>query len=143
MVDIWSKAKRSEVMSKIRSKNTKPELLLRKALHALGYRYRIHNKLLPGKPDIVFTKYKTAIFVHGCFWHYHSECPEGRIPDTNSKFWQEKLSKNVERDLKHRQALINQGWKVIVVWECEVEKQLEEVLSKIKAQLNSGLINKL
>ena len=137
MVDIWSKAKRSEVMSKIRSKNTKPELLLRKALHALGYRYRIHNKLLPGKPDIVFTKYKTAIFVHGCFWHYHSECPEGRIPDTNSKFWQEKLSKNVERDLKHRQALIDQGWKVIVVWECEVEKQLEEVLSKIKTELTT------
>jgi DNA mismatch endonuclease (patch repair protein) len=137
MVDIWSKAKRSEVMSKIRSKNTKPELLLRKALHALGYRYRIHNKLLPGKPDIVFTKYKTAIFVHGCFWHYHSECREGRIPDTKSKFWKEKLSKNVERDLKHQQALISQGWKVIVVWECEVEKQLEEVLSKIKTELTT------
>ncbi|WPV65411.1 very short patch repair endonuclease [Chitinophaga sp. LS1] len=131
-MDIWSKQKRSEVMSKIRSKNTKPEILLRKALFAKGYRYRIHNKLLPGKPDIVFVKYKIAIFVHGCFWHYHSNCREGRIPDTNSIFWKEKLSKNVDRDLKHQHALTNEGWIVIIAWECEIEKQLDNTVGRIE-----------
>lgn len=135
MADIWSKQKRSEVMSKIRSKNTKPELLLRKALFAKGYRYRIHNKQLPGKPDIIFAKYKLAIFVHGCFWHYHSDCREGRIPGTNSKFWTEKLSKNIARDMKHQQALSEQGWIVVVVWECEIEKQLDIVLERIEYYL--------
>lgn len=126
-MDIWSKEKRSDVMSKIRSKNTKPELFLRSWLHGQGFRFRIHRKDLPGKPDIVLPKYRTAIFVHGCFWHYHAGCNEGRIPDTNSKFWQTKLSKNIDRDLKHQANLRESGWQVIVIWECELEgKQRRE-----------------
>lgn len=134
-MDLWSKAKRSEVMSKIRSKNTKPEIMLRKLLFAKGYRYRVHNKDLPGKPDIVLRKYRTAIFVHGCFWHYHQDCREGRIPDTNTTFWKTKLSKNVIRDEKNKQALLADGWKVITVWECEIEKQTESVLKSIELVL--------
>jgi len=123
-MDIWSKEKRSAVMSKIRSKNTKPEILLRKALFSKGIRYRIHSKELPGNPDLVFKKYKTAIFVHGCFWHYHKDCREGRIPSSNSKFWEEKLLKNINRDELRQSELRELGWKVIVVWECEIEKKL-------------------
>ncbi|MCB9045059.1 MAG: DNA mismatch endonuclease Vsr [Chitinophagales bacterium] len=132
MTDIWPENKRKEVMSKIRSKDTKPEMLLRKALFQSGYRYRIHYKQLPGKPDIVFPKKKIAIFVHGCFWHHHKDCREGRIPDTNSKFWKEKLEKNINRDARHVAEIQKMGWKVIVVWECEVEKQLNSTLEKIK-----------
>jgi DNA mismatch endonuclease, patch repair protein len=130
-MDIWTKKKRSEVMSKIRSKNTKPEILLRSLLHQEGFRFRIHKKDLPGKPDIVLQKYKLIIFVHGCFWHYHKDCPEGRIPNTNSKFWEAKLFKNIENDKRHQKNLRNLGWKVMVVWECEIEKKSQEVLDKI------------
>ncbi len=125
MTDIWSKEKRSAVMSKIRSKNTKPEITLRSFLHGRGFRFRIHRKDLPGKPDIVLSKYKAALFVHGCFWHYHADCREGRVPDTNSKFWQDKLSKNIARDLTHQQKLTDLGWRVIVIWECELEAALK------------------
>ncbi|MDY0240119.1 MAG: DNA mismatch endonuclease Vsr [Bacteroidales bacterium] len=123
-------------MSKIRSKNTKPEIILRSALHRLGYRFRVHKKDLPGKPDIVLPKYGTVIFVHGCFWHYHEDCREGRIPDTNSKFWKEKLFKNVEKDKSHQKNCRELGWKVIVVWECEVEKRINATLEKIIGILN-------
>lgn len=112
-------------MAKIRSKNTKPEVILRKYLHQHGHRFRIHKKDLPGKPDIVLSKYKAAVFVHGCFWHYHTDCREGRIPNTNSKFWQDKLSKNVSRDLSHQQKLAEAGWRVIVIWECDLEAALK------------------
>jgi DNA mismatch endonuclease (patch repair protein) len=114
-------------MSRIRSKNTKPEKVLRSWLYSQGLRFRIHRKDLPGKPDIVFTKYKTVIFVHGCFWHYHQDCREGRIPGTNSKFWEEKLVKNIQRDGKHQLALKELGWRVLVVWECEINKNLNNV----------------
>lgn len=134
-MDIWDKKKRSEVMSKIGSKNTKPELIFRSALFKEGFRYRIHVRNLPGKPDIVLRKYKTVIFIHGCFWHYHENCPEGRIPDTNSKYWKEKLLKNVDRDKKHKKDLEQKGWYVIVVWECEVEKHLEETLTRVKNEI--------
>jgi len=123
-------------MLKIRSKNSKPEKILRSALHLRGYRFRIRKKELPGKPDIVLPKYNAVIFVHGCFWHYHKECNEGRIPDTNSKFWKEKLYKNVEKDKRHQQQCIDLGWKTVVVWECELEKHLIETLIKIEAILN-------
>ena len=138
-MDIWSKQKRSEVMSKIRGKNTKPEIALRSQLFKAGFRFRIHQKNLPGKPDIVLSKYKTAIFVHGCFWHYHKDCREGRIPDTNSKFWKDKLSKNVDRDAKHEQELLSQGWKVIIVWECEIEKHMDNLLPKLITALKADL----
>ena len=130
-MDIWTKEKRSQVMSKIRSKNTKPEILLRSALHALRYRFRIHRKDLPGKPDIAFSKQKLVIFVHGCFWHYHKDCNEGRIPSSNSKFWKEKLEKNVAKDEKVTNDLIAMDWKVLTVWECEIEKDLEAVIKRI------------
>lgn len=124
MADIWTKEKRSAVMAKIRSENTKPERLLRSLLFANGMRYRLHRKDLPGKPDIIFQRYKTVIFVHGCFWHFHSDCPEGRIPSSNSAFWQLKLTKNISRDSVNQLKLRAAGWKVIVVWECEIEKKL-------------------
>lgn len=138
-MDIWSKQKRSEVMSKIRGKNTKPELILRSQLFRHGFRFRIHQKNLPGKPDIVLAKYKTAIFVHGCFWHYHKDCKEGRIPSTNSKFWQEKLLKNIEKDEKHIAELKEMEWKVIVVWECEIEKNLVQTLEKLIYEITSPI----
>jgi DNA mismatch endonuclease (patch repair protein) len=122
-------------MSKIRSKNTRPEKLLRSLLFKSGFRFRIHQKDLPGKPDIVLQKYHSIIFVHGCFWHYHKDCPEGRIPNTNSKFWKEKLLKNIERDKKHKRILKKSGWKVITIWECEIENHPEKVLKKITRQL--------
>lgn len=134
-MDIWTKDKRSSVMSKIRSKNTKPEIILRKALFSKGFRYKIHDKKLPGKPDIVLPKYRTVIFVHGCFWHYHSDCKEGKVPKTNTKFWSEKLSKNIERDVKHNLALNALGWKILTVWECEIEKRLNVVLDKLIAEI--------
>ncbi len=134
-MDIWSKEKRSEVMSKIRGKNTKPEKLLRTSLHQRGFRFRIHRKDLPGKPDIIFPKQRIAIFVHGCFWHFHQECNEGRIPSSNSEFWKEKLLKNVSKDAQHIKALESLGWTVLVIWECDIEKQLEKTLSKVISKL--------
>jgi len=131
-MDIWPKAKRSQVMSRIPSKDTKPELVLRSALHRLGYRYRIHSRDLPGKPDLVFRKYNTIIFVHGCFWHYHESCKEGRIPDQNSSYWRDKLHKNVQRDQKHKLECEELGWKVLVVWECEIEGHLDLAINKIQ-----------
>jgi DNA mismatch endonuclease, patch repair protein len=118
-------------MAKIRSKDTKPEMILRSMLHRQGLRYRIHKKDLPGKPDIVFIKKRIAVFVHGCFWHLHSECKEGRIPSSNSKFWKEKLERNVSKDLRNYEALNDLGWKVLVVWECEIEKDPDKVLERL------------
>ncbi len=110
-------------MSKIRSKNTKPEMLLRKALFAIGYRYRIDYKNLPGKPDIVFPKYKTAIFVHGCFWHGHEGCKIAHIPKSNIEFWEQKISKNQERDQNNILKITSMGWKILTFWECEISKK--------------------
>jgi len=121
------------MMSKIRYKNTRPEIFLRSLLFKEGFRFRIHVKMLPGKPDIVLKKHNTAIFVHGCFWHFHKDCRDGRIPNTNSKFWKEKLSKNIQRDELHIETLKNLGWNIIVVWECELNKpSLLATLKRIK-----------
>lgn len=130
-MDIWSKQKRSEVMSRIRGKNTKPEMILRSELFRQGFRFKVHLKTLPGKPDIVLPKYQTVIFVHGCFWHYHKDCREGRIPSTNSKFWREKLQRNIRKDKANIKALKKDKWKVQVVWECEIEKHLELTMKKV------------
>lgn len=134
-MDIWDKKKRSEVMSKIRSKNTKPEILLRKALFAKGYRYRINYKKLPGKPDIVLPKYKTAIFVHGCFWHGHEKknCTDSHIPKTNTAYWAEKIRKNKERDIKNIIQIHGIGWKTLVIWDCEIQQKnnIELIVEKI------------
>ena len=136
-MDIWSKQKRSEVMSKIREKDTKPEMILRSQLFKQGFRFRIHRKALPGKPDIVLPKYKAVIFVNGCFWHYHKNCKEGRIPSTNSKFWRDKLNRNINRDNANIKALEKENWKVFVIWECEIEKHFESTIKKLTAKLIS------
>ena len=121
MSDIFSKSKRSEVMSKIKGKETKSEIVVRKYLFSKGLRYRKNVKELPGKPDIVLPKYKTIIFIHGCFWHFHQNCKESHLPSSNTEYWKVKLEKNVERDQKNITLLSSAGWKVIVVWECELE----------------------
>lgn len=118
-------------MSRIKGKNTKPEMVLRSQLFRQGFRYRVYQKDLPGKPDIVLPKYRTVIYVHGCFWHYHEDCKEGRIPSSNSKFWREKLYKNIAKDKKHKLECEALGWKVIIVWEYEIEKQLNETMEKL------------
>ncbi|MBL7074667.1 DNA mismatch endonuclease Vsr [candidate division KSB1 bacterium] len=131
-MDIWTKDKRSEVMSRIRSKDTKPEKLVRSLLHSMGYRFRINVKNLIGKPDIVLKKYNAIIFVHGCFWHLHKDCKEGRIPGTRTEYWAKKLLKNKERDQRHMQELTDLGWRVLRVWECEIERHTEETMDKIR-----------
>jgi len=138
-MDIWSEDKRSQVMSRILSKNTGIEKKVRKMLTAMGYHYRLHVKELPGKPDIVLRKYNAAIFVHGCFWHLHSKCRDGTIPKTRSKYWREKLINNKKRDRKHIDKLRDQGWKVIVLWECEIERQSEKVIKKLQKFLEENI----
>lgn len=127
--------KRSWNMSRIGSKNTKPEITVRKKLFSLGFRFRLHNKKLPGNPDVVLKKFNTVIFVHGCFWHQHRNCIEASKPKTNSKFWSVKLKKNTERDNKNIQKLKKLGWNVLVIWECETEKG-DILNSKIHDLLN-------
>jgi DNA mismatch endonuclease (patch repair protein) len=123
-MDVHSKAQRSFNMSRIRGKDTKPEMKVRRLAHAMGYRYRLHRKDLPGQPDLVFPKLKAVIFVHGCFFHIH-DCPYGRVvPKTNAEFWQKKRSSNVKRDLKNIEALKNSGWQVYVIWECQTRNQI-------------------
>ncbi|WP_290564942.1 very short patch repair endonuclease [Akkermansia sp.] len=121
MADIFSSQKRSDIMSKISGKNTKPEILVRKFLFSQGFRYRINVKTLPGKPDIVLPKYKIAIFVHGCFWHGH-DCKKGRLPSSNIDFWKNKILNNKLRDNENQTQLTLLGWKVIVIWQCEISK---------------------
>jgi DNA mismatch endonuclease (patch repair protein) len=120
MVDTLTPAERSERMSRIRSTNTKPEVALRKALHRLGFRFRLHGNRLPGKPDIVLSKYRTAIFVHGCFWHRHEGCKVATTPKSNTAFWVEKFDRNIARDAAALLELQATGWKVLVAWECQL-----------------------
>ena len=121
LMDKISPERRSWNMSRIRSKDTAPELRVRSALHRAGYRFRLHVKDLPGKPDIVLPKYKTVIFVHGCFWHRHKGCPEASVPSTNQEYWKKKFQRNVERDKQDQAELKKLGWRVIVVWGCETK----------------------
>jgi DNA mismatch endonuclease, patch repair protein len=119
MTDVFTPEQRSRNMAAIRSRDTAPELRVRKALHLLGYRYRVCRSDLPGKPDIVLPRYRTVIFVHGCFWHMH-DCPMGRPkPATNASFWEEKRSRNAARDKRHAASLRRAGWRVFTVWECQ------------------------
>lgn len=113
MVDFLSPSERSERMSRIRSSNTAPEVALRRAMHAIGFRFRLHSKGLPGKPDIVLPRHKTVIFVHGCFWHRHSGCKIATTPKTNTEFWVEKFDRNVVRDARTREQLEGLGWRVM------------------------------
>src|SRR5689334_17518890 len=111
-------------MRRIRSRNTGPELVVRRLVHKLGYRYRLHRNDLPGKPDLVFPCLRKVIFVHGCFWHQHSGCREGRIPGTRREYWLPKLMRNQERDALARKALKTKGWKTLVLWECQIKSDL-------------------
>ena len=123
MADVHDKATRSYNMSRIKSKNTKPEILVRKFLFANGFRYRLYDKKLPGKPDIVLLKYKTVIFVNGCFWHGHENCKFFKLPKTRSEWWKEKFERNIKNDNIEHAKLSDSGYKVIVIWECEVKNK--------------------
>ena len=112
---------RSRNMSAIKSKNTKPEIKVRKILHSMGYRFRLHRKDLPGSPDIVLPKYKTVIFVQGCFWHRHKNCKYASTPKTRQEFWEAKFRENINRDKLNQENLSSKGWKIIIVWECEIK----------------------
>jgi DNA mismatch endonuclease (patch repair protein) len=128
-VDKLSARRRSENMRRIGSKDTKPEIALRSLLHKAGYRYRLHSSALPGKPDLIFPRRKAVIFVHGCFWHLHWRCQDGHIPESRADYWVPKLNRNVQRDKRVRTELRALGWRVLVVWECEL-KSPEKVLRK-------------
>ena len=122
MADRLTKEERSELMSHIRSQNTKPEVALRRALWRRGFRYRVNVKNLPGSPDIVLPKHRTVVFVHGCFWHGHNGCKEFTVPKTNTEFWVKKVARNQERDQEVWRKLEAKGWSVVIVWECELVK---------------------
>ena len=121
MADVFDVEKRSAVMALIKGRNTKPEILVRQMLHRLGFRFRLHRKDLPGTPDIVLPKYRTAIFVSGCFWHGH-DCPRGKRPADNADFWNTKIDKNIQRDERTRKELEGLGWRVLVIWTCSLKK---------------------
>jgi len=149
MTDVFTKDERSLLMSKVRVANTEPELILRKGLHRLGFRYTLHDKRLPGRPDMVFPKYRSAVFVHGCFWHCHTNCSKASIPKTNTEFWSKKLQENVHRDKRHMNHLIEQGWNVVVVWECEILKDAAASVAKVAdalkgkdSQVQSGKVRR-
>lgn len=128
-MDVHSPEQRSFNMSRIRSTDTKPEIIVRKWLWAKGYRYRLYRKDLPGRPDIVISRYKTAVFINGCFWHHHEGCHYATIPATRTEWWTEKFLKTAERDRNAVQKLENAGWNVVTVWECEIRSgRFEEIL---------------
>lgn len=128
MSDVFSQKKRSEVMSRIKGRDTKPERAVRSLLHSLGYRFRLHRTDLPGKPDIVLPKFKAVVFVHGCFWHRHRNCKFAYTPKSRADFWGKKFEMNMNRDIQVKSSLELLGWKVIIVWECELK--MPEQLSK-------------
>jgi len=138
MADNRTAAQRSYNMSRIRSTNTKPELQVRRFLFSNGIRYRLHSKKLPGKPDIVINKLRTVVFVHGCFWHGHKNCKFTKIPKTNTKFWSNKIHANSERDIRNERALKKLGWRVFIIWECELlQKKVEKTLERLLNNLSS------
>lgn len=134
MPDVFSPEKRSWIMSRVKSGNTKPEMLVRSMIHRMGFRFRLHVKGLPGHPDIVLPKYKKVIFVHGCFWHGHEECPRSKRPTSNTAFWDKKLDQNLERDRRFQHMLAEAGWKVLIVWQCET-KRSSELVEKLEGFL--------
>lgn len=136
-MDVHDKKTRSYNMSQIKGKNTKPEELVRKYLFSQGFRYRKNDKRLPGTPDIVLPKYKTAIFVNGCFWHGHEGCKYFVWPKSNEEFWKNKINTNIARDKKKTQALEELGWKVIVVWECELKCEKDKVFNKLVGKIKN------
>lgn len=145
MADTFSKTERSAIMRAVKSGDTKPEMLVRRLVHALGYRYRLHRADLPGKPDLAFSSRRKVIFVHGCFWHGH-DCPRGaRMPKSNTDYWRRKITRNQERDQLNLAALSRQGWDVLIVWECQtkdletLERCLSDFLATAAAQKKAAL----
>ncbi len=133
-MDVFDPEKRSWIMSRVKGKDTKPEMRVRSMVHRMGYRFRLHRKDLPGKPDMVLTRHKKIILVHGCFWHGHPGCPRSKRPTGNAAFWQKKLDGNMARDGRNREELEKMGWRVLVIWECETKKK-EELLQRLEAFL--------
>lgn len=143
MADIKTPEERSRNMAAIHSCDTKPEMLVRRYLHMMGWRYGLHNKKLPGSPDIVLRKSKTVIFVHGCFWHGHEHCKYYRLPKSNSDFWQTKIDKNRARDVRDIDALCKLGWRVIVIWECQLktEAHRKQTFRELVSMLNGTYLH--
>lgn len=140
MVDVVDRKTRSRMMSGIKGKNTKPELIVRKALFAKGFRYRLHDKHLPGKPDLVFPRYKAVIFINGCFWHLH-DCHLFKWPSSNVEFWREKIEGNKAIDSRNSEALLESGWRILTIWECALKGRhkllLDDVINKASIWLQS------
>jgi len=136
-MDKLTPRRRSDNMRQIRSKDTSPELAVRRLIFAMGFRYRLHSKDLPGKPDLVFRGKRKVIFVHGCFWHCHQACREGRIPATRQDYWRDKLAKNTARDSEHQRKLVGMGWSCLIVWECEL-RDMQKLASIISAYLSTS-----
>jgi DNA mismatch endonuclease (patch repair protein) len=130
VTDIVDRETRSKIMGAVRTENTGPELSVRRFLHRRGFRYRLHDKRLPGTPDIVLPSYKTAIFVHGCFWHRHAGCKKATTPKSNSAYWEKKFRENIERDDRKKKELEEAGWRVIIVWQCQTDPVGLEILEK-------------
>ena len=143
MTDIFSPDQRSFAMSRVRSGDTKPEWILRSGLHRLGIRYRLRDRHLPGRPDLVFPKFRSVVFVHGCYWHRHPECKDATTPKTNVDFWMRKFAENVERDRRSEEQLNAGGWRVMVVWECELVKETIETIRKVARWLEQGTASRL
>lgn len=138
MTDTLSKQRRSLAMSKVRSGDTKPEWILRCGLHRLGFRYRLRNKRLPGRPDLMFQQYRSVVLVHGCYWHRHSGCQDASMPKSNVAFWTRKFAENVERDRRVERDLAGRGWRVMVVWECELVTRTVETVARVARWLRQG-----
>ena len=138
--DVFSQEKRSQIMSRIRAKDTKPEKTVRSLLHKLGYRFRLHVATLPGKPDIVLPKYKTVIFVHGCYWHRHNGCKNTTTPTKNRDLWVNKFNDNIARDQRNRTELEQLGWVVIIIWECKIKA--DPVLAVVNSLIDKGILEK-
>jgi DNA mismatch endonuclease (patch repair protein) len=141
MADIVNAATRSRMMSGIKGKNTKPELLIRKALHRLGFRYRIHSPTVPGKPDMVFTAARAVIFVNGCFWHGH-DCKYFRLPSTRPEFWAAKIAANKRRDLLVRERLQNENWRYLTIWECSIRGKKNDAVANVVTEAAKWLRSK-
>ncbi len=142
MADVHSKKVRSYNMSQIKGKNTKPEILVRKYLFSKGFRYRLHDKKLAGKPDIVLLKYKTVIFVNGCFWHGHKNCKYFLIPKTRTEFWVSKIQTNIVNDKKKNKSLKQQGWNILTVWECQLKpKDKNKTINRLEKHIRNNLEN--
>jgi DNA mismatch endonuclease, patch repair protein len=138
MGDIVDAATRSRMMSGIRSRNTRPELLVRKGLHARGFRFRLHDRALPGNPDLVLPRWKALVLVHGCFWHRHEGCRFATTPATREEFWTEKFELNVRRDRRNADLLRGLGWRLATVWECSIRAQEEKLMDDLAAWLRTG-----